>query len=301
MSGKPVVAAIVLNWNGKEPTARCLESLLQSDYPALRIYCVDNGSEDGSLEELPPHFPAVTFVATGANLYYAGGNNAGMAQALADGADYILVCNNDTVVAPDMVTILQDALERTPRAGFVGPKIFYLDYPDMLWSAGGGINWWMGLTWHYGLRKKDGPAWSRRRSVGYLTGCAIMARRRVLDEIGLLDPDYVLYAEDADWCVRAHRAGWDLLYVPEARMWHEVSRSSGGAQSPFKVYHKVRSNFRLFGRYARPYHWVTIPFAVLAGAMAYGLRALLTGNTAALRAMLRGGADALTGRARRAG
>ena len=177
---------------------------------------------------------------------------------------------------------------------------FYLDHPDILWSAGGGINWWLGLTWHYGLRKPDGPAYSRRRSVGYLTGCAIMARRRVVEEIGLLDAEYVLYAEDADWCVRARRAGWDLLYVPEATMWHEVSRSSGGAQSPFKVYHKVRSNFRLFRLYARPYHWVTIPFAVLFGAVVYGIRALLSGNTSALRALLRAGGDALSGRARRA-
>lgn len=301
MSAPALVAAIVLNWNDKVATARCLESLLLSDFPSLRVYCVDNGSVDGSLDELPPRFPQVTFVATGANLYYAGGNNAGMRRALDDGAAYILLCNNDTIVAPDMVTLLHDALEQSPHAGFVGPKIYYLDHPNVLWSAGGGINWWLGLTWHYGLRKPDGPAWNQRRLVGYLTGCAIMARRRVLEEIGLLDPGYVLYAEDADWCVRASRAGWGLLYVPEATMWHEVSRSSGGAQSAFKVYHKVRSNFRLFGRYARPYHWVTIPFAVLAGGVAYGIRALITGNTAALRAMVRGGTDALTGRARRAG
>lgn len=299
-ASEPVVAAIVLNWNDKVATARCLESLLQSDYPALRLYCVDNGSEDGSLEELPPRFPQVTFVATGANLYYAGGNNAGMRRALDDGADYILVVNNDTLVAPDMVTQLRRALDEAPQAGFVGPKIYYLDHPAVLWSAGGGINWWLGLTWHHGLRRPDGPAYARRRSVGYLTGCAIMARRRVLDEIGLLDSDYVLYAEDADWCVRACRAGWDLLYVPEATMWHEVSRSSGGAQSAFKVYHKVRSNFRLFRLYARPYHWVTMPFAVLLGAAAYAARALLSGNTAALRALVRAIGDELSGRARRA-
>ncbi len=291
------VAAIVLNWNAHAATARCLASVLTSEWPALRVYCVDNGSTDGSMDVLPPQFPSVTFIPTGANLMYAGGNNAGMERALADGADYVLVINNDTTVAPDMIAQLVRALDETPNAGFASPKIYYMDRPDVVWSAGGGVNMWLGRTWHDGLRQKDGPAFADRRDVGYLTGCAIMARRCVLEQIGLLDTSYVLYAEDADWCLRARRAGWRLLFVPDAHMWHEVSLSSGGAQSPSKVYHKVRSNFRLFRRYAKPYHWLTIPFAVGAEACVYAVRALAGGNARAVGALARGLRDALTHRA----
>jgi GT2 family glycosyltransferase len=294
------VAAIVLNWNGRDATDRCLASLLGSDYPALRVYCVDNGSTDDSLAYLMPRHPAVTFLPTGENLYYAGGNNVGLRRAIEDGAEYVLVLNNDTTVAPEMISVLARTLDQNPDVGMVGPKIYYLDRPDILWFAGGGVNFWQGRTWHIGLRQPDRPEFNVRRDVGYLTGCAIMTRRRVLEEVGLLDPAYVLYAEDADWCLRARRTGWRLLYVPEARMWHEVSLSSGGAQSPFKIYHKVRSNFRLFRRYARPYHWLTIPFAVAAGALVYAARALVGGNKAAIVALARGLWDALAGRTRRA-
>jgi GT2 family glycosyltransferase len=101
--------------------------------------------------------------------------------------------------------------------------------------------------------------------VDYLTGCAFLVRRAALVEVGLFDTGYAMYAEDADWCFRAHKMGWRLVYAPGARMWHRVS-ASAGARSWFKIRRRAASQWRFWRRHAHWYQALTIPFGTIAEA-----------------------------------
>ncbi len=232
------VWGVVLNWNGKDDTAACLESLRAVRVPEgvewTRLV-VDNGSSDGSLESLPARFPEVRVLAVGENLRWAGGNNRGLALARAEGADAIWLLNNDTVVEPEALVHLIDAVRAHPEAGLFGPTILSWDGAHV-WSAGGDWSPWLGWGWHRGI----GRAWSGvagcppAERAGYLTGAALLVTRACLERVGPLDVGYYLYGEDADWCVRARAQGVACLYVPCAIVRHRVSGSSGAA-SPFKA------------------------------------------------------------------
>ncbi len=262
------VWTIVLNWNGKNDTAQCLESLRAVRVPegvAWTRLVVDNGSTDGSLAALAPRFPEVRFHATGANLRWAGGNNAGLAIALGERADGVLLLNNDTVLEPDCLAELLAAVDAHPEGGLFGPTILSWD-GARVWSAGG--DFWPALGWsaHRGLGRRWDPAAVPARPpgaaerAGYLTGAALYATRACLDRVGLLDEGYYLYGEDADWCLRARAAGLECLYAPRAVMRHRVSGSSGAA-SPFKAYHRTRAGLRLAGRHAHGWARATWPAA----------------------------------------
>jgi GT2 family glycosyltransferase len=195
-----------------------------------------------------------------------------MEKALAAGADFVLLLNNDTEVAPDFLDCLVSAANSQPQAGMAAPKIYYHHDPQLIWFAGGRINFWTGHISHLGLRQREAhPINQQPKATDFLTGCAILAKRECLEKTGLFDESYYMYAEDVDWCWRARQAGYVCLYQPEATIWHKVSASAGGA---FKIYHKVQSNFLFFRRHAKWYHWPTIVLGVLVGAVVEVFRQL---------------------------
>jgi hypothetical protein len=220
------VAIIVLNWNGLDDTRSCASSLERIHYPAATVFLVDNGSSDGSSEALAREFPQFTHLANAGNLGFSGGNNVVIEQALAKGFDYVLLLNNDTIVAPDFLGHLVAAAESGERVGMVGPKIFYHDQPTLLWYAGGRVDWraWPPFR-NRGENKPDGPNYDAPGATDFVTGCCVLARAEMIRQIGPLDPRYGYYCEDVDWSLRARRAGWEVRYEPQARVWHKVSRS----------------------------------------------------------------------------
>ena len=159
------VAILVLNWNGKDDTARCLDSLRRLHAPReaeIQVLVVDNGSTDGSVETLRERYPWARIVETGRNLRYAGGNNAGLRVALAEGADFVMLLNNDTEVDPGLVGELLEEADRSPGAGLFGPLI--LDASRRVWFGGGGVNLSLGWTWHRGLGAPDPGAVGEARA-----------------------------------------------------------------------------------------------------------------------------------------
>ncbi len=176
----------------------------------------------------------------------------------------------------------------------------YASARDLIWSAGGRIDWWSGMSHHRGLRKPDGPRWDLSADVDYLTGAAILISHRVLSEVGYLDEDYVMYAEDADYCVRVREHGFRVVYAPRARLWHEVSAASGGGLTAYKMYHRVRSNLRFFRRHARPWHWLTIVFLLPLHFLAFAARELVHGKFRIVRAAVTALLDLARGAPRRA-
>ena len=260
----PRLWCVVLSWNGRNDTLACLKSLLLSRYDGLRIVVIDNASTDGSVAAVRSAFPDIPIIENSENLRWAGGNNVGIRYAMEQGADYILLLNNDIEVDAEMIARLAQAASELPEAGILAPKIYYAAQPDVIWYAGGGVSLWRGLFWHDGIREKDVGQFEKARDVDYITGCAMLIRRAVLEQIGELDERFYLYGEDVDYSLRAKASGYRLRLVPGATMRHKVSASLGPT-SLRKFLIRTRSNLRLYRKYSPVWSWfTTIPiFAVL--------------------------------------
>jgi hypothetical protein len=285
----PLVYCIVLNLNGKALLLETLDSLRRVTYPNFRTVVVDNGSDDGSQDAVRSQFPDVTLIENGKNLGFGEGNNVGMRYAIAQGADWVFLLNNDIMVDPAMISEMIDVAATDPSIGILGPKIYYHTSPDLIWYAGGTINYWTGVIAHRGLRKKDHNQFDKVQDTDFVTGCAMLMKREMLDKIGLFDPIfYPIYSEDVDLSVRAAQAGWRIVYVPKAKLWHKVSAFSGGGMTPFKTRLKVEHNLIIFKRYAHWYHWLTIPFCIGILTIPFVVKELLKGNFGVITALLGG-------------
>jgi GT2 family glycosyltransferase len=283
------VAIIVLNWNGRAITAACLDSLKSLTYPAFEVILVDNGSIDGSQEFFRERYPWVTLLETGQNLGFTGGNNVGISYALRASADYLLLLNNDTVVDPAFLGHLVAAAEARPDVGILNPKIYYFDRPEMLWYAGGELSLYRGVSKHYGFREIDRGQYDEAREVNFITGCAFFIKREVIEKIGLLDEYFFCYSEDADWSIRAQKAGYKGLYVPSARIWHKVGAATTSSGNEFTMRMGTRNAMYLVSKHAG-----RLQFAVFL--MRFSIdwilrnmtRSILYGDFAALKGVYRG-------------
>lgn len=235
------VSIVILNWNGKDDTVECLASIRQLDYPNYDVVVVDNGSSDDSVDVISRQYPEATLLQTGANLGYAGGNNVGIRWALEHGAEGLLILNNDTIVSPDLVSAFVHARNSVPAGSVLGAKIYYYDRPDTIWFAGGRWNKESNSIEHIGSGEKDGPDFDRIIEIDYATGCALFADASVFEDVGLLNEDYFLTFEETDWCYRARAKGHKCIFIPEARLWHKVSSSFGGEESPLVSYFIARN------------------------------------------------------------
>jgi GT2 family glycosyltransferase len=267
MPDNPLVYIIVLNYNRKDDTLDCIRSLYAMDYPNFRVMLVDNASTDGSVDAVRAAFPQVETLVNRRNLMYAGGNNAGIRRALEQGAEFVMLINNDTFVDTRLLSELMDGFAKVEGAGLAGPMIYYdrpgQPGPDIIWYAGGIVQLSRGLIAHRDIRRPDSGRYSGVEETGYVTGCCMLISQECLERVGMLDTTYRMYSEDADYSMRAHLAGFRLLFVPRARMWHKVSLSTGGEFSPKKMRLKLGSNLRFFFRYARPWQYLTAPFFAL--------------------------------------
>lgn len=250
MGSSPKVAIIILNYNGLVDTLACLESLEQLEYSNYETVLVDNGSSDGSVVAVRRAYPRVMIMETGENLGYAAGNNVGLQYMLASDAAYALLLNNDTVVAPNFLAQLVDTAQTDPLIGVAGPTIYYFDQPDTIWSVGGAIDWDRGQTGMLGLDQPDtGQFGQDPRPVDFVTGCALLVKRQVLEEAGLLDARFFMYFEETEWCTRIRRAGYHIIHVPSSKIWHKI-KPGQQHRSP-RVHYYMTRNRLLFLRAAR--------------------------------------------------
>lgn len=237
----PKIAIIILNLNNIEDTEECLESLNKIKCHNLLIYLIDNGSTTEVRNYFKNYHIKINLIENDYNLGYAEGNNIGIKRALKDGADYLLLLNNDVTVNNDFLEELIIAAQSDDKIGILGPKINYYDTPDQIWTAGGHINYWICLVTYYGMNKPDTQKYSCKKDVDFVSGCAMLIKASVCRKIGLLDERYFAYFEDVDFCLRAKNNGYTIRYVPSAKIYHKVSRTSGGALSPFSLYLSTRN------------------------------------------------------------
>jgi len=285
------VWAVILCHDHYALTRSCLNSVLALDPAPDHVLLVDNASSDRTAERARREFPAIEVLELPENRYFAGGVNEGLRRALAGGAGSVLLLNNDLVLERGALGALCASLRENSARAAVSPKIYYFDPPDVIWFAGGLVSRGVGLIRHRGVNVKDEKFPDGPRDVDYVSGAAALLSRDALESIGLLDPSYVMYVEDVDWCARAREAGLVLAYEPRARAWHHVSAASGGGLTPLKAYFRLRSGALFLSRHApawqRPLAW-----------LAYGawtawlfLRAPFRGEGAAAPALLLGFAD----------
>lgn len=251
-----MIVPIILNWNRREDTLECLRSLSVVAYPRFEAVVVDNGSADGSQKMIREEFPNVTLLETGHNVGFAAGNNLGIQHALKNGAEYIMLLNNDTVVARDCLEKLIEASRSHENYSIFGPKILFYDRPELIWSAGSKIDWRRGNCMQIGYGEDDNGQYDTPNEVNAFSGCAIMFRREVAERIGLLDPRFFLYYEETDWCARAKEAGFRMLYVPEAKVYHKVSATMG-RNSAEMIYYFVRNRLLFICKRSEFRHRVT--------------------------------------------
>jgi GT2 family glycosyltransferase len=176
------------------------------------------------------------------NLGYARGNNIGIREALKRGAEYILLLNDDTVVSPDFLSILLETAEKSKDIGIVGPTIYCFDEPQRIWFAGARFDADSCMIKSLETAHIDNEVSSDFIDSDYITGCALLIKKAVIEKIGLLDERFFLYWEDVDWGLRAKKAGLNNFVVPQSHIWHKVSVSTGGMDSPLRAYHKTRSH-----------------------------------------------------------
>ncbi|HHX42542.1 MAG TPA: glycosyltransferase family 2 protein [Chloroflexi bacterium] len=246
----PLVCIVVLNWNNAPETLSCLASLQWVDYPRFDVVIVDNGSTDASVTTIRQHHPEVTVLEAGANLGFTGGNNLGLRWALDRGAAYALLLNNDTALEPSFLRRTVEAAEADPRVGIASPLILYHSQPDTIWSAGGTIDWRRGTATMIGLDARHAGQFGHTPyQVDFVTGCALLIKAGVMRRVGLLDDRFFLYYEDTEWCVRARRAGYRIIVVPQARIWHKISPAAREASA--QVHYFMTRNRLLFLRAAR--------------------------------------------------
>ena len=285
----PSVSIIILNWNGWSDTIECLESIYQLNYSNYRVIVVDNNSSDDSVQKIndyamgklevksnffkynPTNKPIkiisdgeyseleknstinkqLILIKNDDNYGFAKGNNIGIDFALKNlNPTYILLLNNDTVVDKDFLKILVQEGENDPAIGLLGPKMYYYDNPNVIWCIGGKIDWKLARGLHVGINETDTGQYDEKMNFDYINGSAILIKRRVLDEIGLLDEKFFLYFEETDLALRASKKGYNSTYIPNAKIWHKVSKSGGGIKKEIGLYYITRNRWLFMKKWA---------------------------------------------------
>jgi len=287
----PLVYIIILTWNHWELTFRCLSSVLRITYPNYQVVIVDNGSRDGTVDFIREKFPMIKIIANSCNLGFAAGCNVGIQYAASKGADYVLLLNNDTLVAPDFLDKMIAHAQVLPKAGILAPKIVYADGSGRLWFAGGHCHPLTLDVVSLGLSTSN----NEPQPVDYVFGTAMLIRKNVLEEIGLFDELFFMYYEDMDFCLRARKAGYKIYYVPAAVVYHHVAASTA-MFLPARYYHKARSSVLFFRKHVSGARYLIIVPYRLGSAMHTLIRLIRQQQVNAAKAYLQGLKDGLKGK-----
>jgi hypothetical protein len=214
---------VILHFNRAETTISCLQAVMVSDYRNYEVVIVDNGSKNDSVDFIRSQYPDQVILETGENLGYAGGNNYGIRYFLEKDIDYVLILNDDAILAPDTLSLLSLAAEDHPRAGFLAPIVLMKEQPEVIFSVGMRFNEVFNPI-HNGLGEVNQGQYSQILQMDALTGSALLVSRQVIEKIGMLDERFFLYFEEVDWCYRGKQAGFEIIAIPQAHVWHPDTR-----------------------------------------------------------------------------
>jgi GT2 family glycosyltransferase len=218
------VVAVVLNWCAEADSARAIGSLLAHGGPGVTVLLVDNASPDGSGSRLAARFPTLPYLQTGANLGYAGGNQRAICWALEQGADAILLVNDDAELRPGCLPALRQLLETNPAVGACAPTVVHAPPHDhRVWWGGGVLvaHKASGAHLHAGVATQALPR-AAAVPVSALNGCVLLLRSEALRQVGGLCEAFFCYVEDTELSMRLAAGGWALAWVPAAVAVHHL-------------------------------------------------------------------------------
>jgi hypothetical protein len=256
----PDLIVIVVNYKLKQDTIDCLHSLLSANAILQQVIVVDNHSDDGSVEAFREEFgSALEVIVSPENKGYPHALNVGIPRAIEKGAKWVLLMNNDTLVAPDFITELQRAACDNPQYALIGPMILYHAEPKTIWYLGyralpGTL---IGVGSYRGYQDKG--QFPSLVPIDFMHGCAMMVRADVFQKIGFFDDTHIIYGDDADFSWRARRAGFKMGAATRAKMWHKIARTMG-RQKPRTRYLRIRNTIFFYRRYS---NWAQMIIMVL--------------------------------------
>ncbi len=260
----PSVSIVLIHYSSAKNLEKCLLSLTKVQYEGeWRVVIVNNAAK----EPLPTYPKAlesqIDTITLSENLGFTGGNNAGMKFAIEKNhSDAVILLNDDTTVDPLFVQALIDRLFDDAKNGAVAAKIYFSpgrefhhdSYEDdergnVLWYAGGCLDWREVVAWHRGVDEVDHGQYEEAQETPFATGCCVAYRSAALKKAGLLDDAYFLYWEDVELSLRLKKHGWKVWYEPQAVIWHDNAGSSGSG-STLHEYYQTRNHYRVGWQYA---------------------------------------------------
>ncbi|HLK12276.1 MAG TPA: glycosyltransferase family 2 protein [Candidatus Binatia bacterium] len=288
---------MVVHWGAVADTLACLRSLAVSTLRPRPLLVIDNGTRALDARAVAAAAPDVVLVPLPENRGFAGGANEGLRRALAAGATFVLLLNNDATAAPDCLAELVRVARSAPDVAAVGAKVLCADAPGVLWAAWERVTWRAALVAQVGRGAADGPAFAAVRTVEAIPGCAMLLTRPALDAVGLFDEAFFAYHEDVDWCVRARARGFRILFAPTARVLHrgEGSLAGRGRANPAR-YLSARNTVLFARKHARARDWLRLAVTIGASLPLAALRERSGGQGGVVRLLLRGYRDGLLGR-----
>ena len=308
----PRVSIVILNWNGLDDTVECLESLKKLTYPNYKVIVVDNGSKGNDAQVLEDKFgDYIHLIKNDKNYGYAGGNNIGIRYVLSNfPTDYFLLLNNDTVVDPEFLTEMIKVADSNQSIGVTGGKIYYYDNPTQLQFIWGRVDFWRGrvlqtpkiLSEKFKSMELDRGQYDRVTEADWVTGCCFLIKRSALEIIGLLDESYFSYWEETDYCMRAKKTGFRIVYVPRSKIWHKTEQTAKKITG-FTRYYLARNRFRFMKKHATKwqYRCFLLYFFGFYFWLATGYYLIYLHSTALLTSFYRGVKDGLHNSQERAG
>ena len=241
------ISVILVNYNGGKYNEACIDFLrrgmdFNNEFEVrLQIIVVDNASTDGSVRALREKYGSqIELIESAENEGFSAANNRGILRAKQWGADFVLLLNNDTEIAPDMIKYLLECADRYPQSVIV-PKIYYSGDRKRLWFAGGSVSSVVRKISHDGLDQIDEGQFDRERQIPFATGCCLFIPAKALERAGLLDERFFLYYEDVEYSFRLQKNGISIRYCPEAYLYHKVGASSKGEDSALCAYYISRN------------------------------------------------------------
>lgn len=234
------VSIILLNWNGYNDTFECLNSLQKVENKNIEIILVDNGSDNDDYLKFEDIYPDIKVIRSKTNLGFSGGNNLGIKYALDQGADFILLLNNDTVVESDFITNLLLVFEREKNVGIVAPQINYFDEPQKIWSEGGYVSKLRASGFAYSDKFEDISNTDYEQKQ-FVSGCCMLIKREVFNKVGAFDNEFFLYLEDVDLCVRTIKSGYNIFVSHKSKIYHKVSNSTIKNYTALPLYYVTRN------------------------------------------------------------
>lgn len=246
------ISIILLNYNGVKDTKECINSIITNQENNKQfnydIIVVDNNSSDNSIVELKK-IDYIKLIELKNNGGFAFGNNIGIKYALDNGADYIFLLNNDTIITKDCISKLYNEIKKHEDIGIIGARVMFYDNKNLINYYDGKINWFKGTATINGKSKIYKEKNKQFIYTNFMTGCCMLIRRKVLDKVGLLPEEYFMYYEDVDFCVQVQKAGYKLGVCLDSIIYHKESSSSGGAGSPFAIQWNTRNRLIFIKKY----------------------------------------------------